>query len=244
MRYKLAEEIARSRQTVDDDPVQYDEHEEVNVETYANDDGMWSVKVTCTSDPTLSFPLQKFPDEGSANHYARQCADRIIRKKMNEVRSIVRTLILESQLGYQCNNHSLGWVDDQGAWINCGGMSHGEWLYRYHYNEVVPEGGVENPFGWIKVSNASQIFLAGRSWDEVTEGQVDALIEMWGECSKHSRWIQRDTETFEVLFGIIESDELPDNYDAPSFKMTIPDFLGLYGGRRAIDNFYGMLLGE
>ena len=71
-----------------------------------------------------------------------------------------------------------------------------------------------------------------------------ALIEMWGECSEHSRWIQRETETFEVLFGIIESDEMRDNYDSPAFKMTIPDFLSLYGGRRAIDNFYGILLGE
>ena len=92
---KLREEIARSRQTVDNDPIQYDEHEEVDVETYANDEGSWSVKVSCTSDPSLSFPMQKFADEASANHYARQCADRIIRKKMNEVRTVIRSIIIE-----------------------------------------------------------------------------------------------------------------------------------------------------
>ena len=92
----IKEEIARSRQTVDNDPFQYDEHEEVDVEMYANDAGTWSVKVSCTSDTSLSFPLQKFPDEASANHHARQCADRIIRKKMNEVRSLIRAIILES----------------------------------------------------------------------------------------------------------------------------------------------------
>lgn len=92
----LKEEIARSHQTVDNDPIQYDEHEEVDVEVYANDAGQWSVKVSCTSDPSLSFPMQKFPDEYSANHYARQCADRIIRKKMNEVRRLIRNILVES----------------------------------------------------------------------------------------------------------------------------------------------------
>ena len=160
------------------------------------------------------------------------------------LRESIRRIILESQLGFQCNNHSLGWIDDKGAWINCEGKSHGEWLFRHYYNEVVPEGGVSNPFNWIKVSNASQIFLCGRSWDDVTEKQINGLIEMWGECSKFSKWIQRETETFKVLFGIVESNEMRDNYDQPAQQMTIPDFLGLYGGRNAIDNFYGMLLGE
>ena len=94
---RIKEEIARSRQTLDNDPVQFDEHPDVDVETYANDTGTWSVKVSCTSDPTLSFPLQKFPDEASANHYARQCCDRIIRKRMNEVRRIIRSIILDGE---------------------------------------------------------------------------------------------------------------------------------------------------
>jgi len=92
----LREEIARSRQTVDNDPFQYDDNENVKVEMYANDQGTWSVKVDCVSDPSLSFPLKRFPDEGSANHYARQCCDRIIRQTMNEIREVIRALILES----------------------------------------------------------------------------------------------------------------------------------------------------
>ena len=80
---------------MDNDPVQYHEHEEVDVEMYANDSGTWSVKVSCTSDPSLSFPMQKFPDQGSADHYARQCCDRIIRKKMNEIRMLVRNILIE-----------------------------------------------------------------------------------------------------------------------------------------------------
>lgn len=93
----IKEEIARSRHTVDNDPIQYDENENVKVEMYANDMGTWSVKVDCKSDPSLSHPLQKFPDEASANHYARQCCDRIIRQTMNEnlIRQLVRSIIVE-----------------------------------------------------------------------------------------------------------------------------------------------------
>ena len=160
------------------------------------------------------------------------------------LRESIRMIILESQLGFQCNNHSLGWIDDKGVWIDCEGKSHGDWLYRNYYNEIVPEGGIENPHNWIKVSNASQIFLASETWDNITRAQIDGLIEMWGACSKYSKWIQKETETFEVLFGIIESNKLPDNYNQAPFKMTIPEFLGMYGGRNSIDNFYGMLLGE
>lgn len=94
---RLREEIARSRQTVDNDPFQYDDNENVKVEMYANDDGQWSVKVDCTTDPSLSYPLQKFPDEGSANHWARQCCDRITRVTMNEnlIRRMVRRILIE-----------------------------------------------------------------------------------------------------------------------------------------------------
>ena len=97
MTMKLQEEIARSHQTVDNDPVQYDDNENVKVEMYANDEGSWSVKVDCTTDPSLSYPLQRFPDEGSANHYARQCCDRITRVTMNEslIRKMVRRIIFE-----------------------------------------------------------------------------------------------------------------------------------------------------
>jgi len=94
----LKEEIARSHQTVDNDPVQYDEHPDVDVEMYANDDLQWSCKVTCVSDPSLSFPMQKFPDEYSAQHYARQCADRIIRKRMNEEKLMKKQYSIVEQI--------------------------------------------------------------------------------------------------------------------------------------------------
>ena len=51
------------------------------------------------------------------------------------------------------------------------------------------------------------------------------------------------TETFYVTFGIIDKHE-PKEQLIDMFEMTIPEFLGLYGGRNAMDKFYGMLLGE
>ena len=156
------------------------------------------------------------------------------------LRESIRRIILESQLGFQCNNHSLGFVDAKGEWINCEGMPHGEWLYRNYYDDIVPEGGITIPLNWIKVSNASQIFFGGNSWEDVTPEQIQGLIDMWGDCNKYSRWIQNETETFEVIFGLIAPNRRMSNLE----EMTIPDFLGLYGGRKAVDKFYGMLLGE
>ena len=158
------------------------------------------------------------------------------------LRESIRSMILEVN-GYQCTHHSLGWIDDDGDWMSCEGMSHGEWLYRYHYDEEEPEDGIEIPQNWIKVSNAENIFFCGRSWDDVTNAQIEGLIEMWSECSRYSKWIQYQTETFEVTFGMIDSFEMRDNGYRLT-KMTIPEFLGMYGGRDSIDNFYGMLLGE
>ena len=158
------------------------------------------------------------------------------------LRESIRKIILESS-DFQCNNHSLGFVDNKGEWIDCNGGPHGEWLYRNYYDEIVPEGGIKIPQNWIKVSNANNIFFCADSFDEITPQQVSGLIHMWGLCSKHSGWIQDQTETFELTFGCIDPSEGWSKM-TDGFIMTIPDFLERYGGRDAIDNFYGMLLGE
>lgn len=95
---RIKEEIARSHQTVDNDPIQYDEHPDVDVEMYGNDEGQWSVKVTCTTDASLSAPMRKFTDEYSANHYARQASENIALKRMNEnlIRRLVRSILVET----------------------------------------------------------------------------------------------------------------------------------------------------
>ena len=100
---KLREEIARSRQTVDNDPFQITDIEDVHVEMGANDDGKWSVTVSCISNPSLSFPTRSFELEHEANHYARDCAYQIQRKTMNERKRIDERYSLTSNI-YDSDN--------------------------------------------------------------------------------------------------------------------------------------------
>ena len=39
----------------------------------------------CISDPSLSLPEKSFPDEASAQHWARMQAERIMRSTLNKV---------------------------------------------------------------------------------------------------------------------------------------------------------------
>lgn len=168
----------------------------------------------------------------------KETLKRIIKEEL--IKESVRRIILEVD-GFQCNSHSLGFVDDLGNWIDTEGVEHSDYLRANVYDmEDNRSGGYPMPDGWIKVSNASQIFFGGNSWDDVTPQQIRGLIEMWSACSKYSRWIQKETESFEVIFGLIGPNRRMSNLE----EMTIPDFLERYGGRNAVDNFYGMLLGE
>ena len=157
------------------------------------------------------------------------------------LRESIRTIILEVN-GYQCNKHSLGWINTSGDWLDCKGRSHGEWLIVNYYDHNPPDE-YTIPENWLKVSNANNIFFCGDSFDDITPRQVDGLIEMWGECSNHSRWIQTQTETFYVTFGLIDKHEAKEEL-LDMFEMTIPEFLHRYGRPDAMDKFYGMLLGE
>ena len=70
MKNRIKEEIARSHQTPDTDPIQWDDHEDLDVQYYGNDDGQWSVQVNSVKPgfEHLSGNLRKFPDEESAGY--------------------------------------------------------------------------------------------------------------------------------------------------------------------------------
>lgn len=91
----LREEIGRSHHTVNNDPYQQEDHPEVDVKMYADTSGGWVVEVICLTDDSLSVPPQTFQDQASADFHARTAVDRIVRKRMNEVRRLIRSLILE-----------------------------------------------------------------------------------------------------------------------------------------------------
>lgn len=92
----LSEEIGRNYHTIDTDPYTWEDYSDVDINTYKAEDDKWHVKVNCISDESLSQPLRKFPDEESAKHYSQQMSDRIMRVTLNEVRKLVRNLILEA----------------------------------------------------------------------------------------------------------------------------------------------------
>tara|TARA_Y100001970_G_scaffold271481_1_gene366832 strand:- start:3175 stop:4284 length:1110 start_codon:yes stop_codon:yes gene_type:complete len=89
----LKEEIGRNYHTLDTDPYTWKDYSDVDVEVYANaEDGTYSSKVSCISQPNLSTPERKFPDEQSASHWARQQSERIFRKTLNSPREDDRKL--------------------------------------------------------------------------------------------------------------------------------------------------------
>ena len=94
----LREEIGRSHHTVNNDPYQLEDHPEVDVKMYADTSGGWVVEVNCLSDNTLSVPAQTFEDQASADFHARTSVERIVRMRMNEVRRLIRILILEQYI--------------------------------------------------------------------------------------------------------------------------------------------------
>ena len=232
----IREEIARSRQTVDTDPIQYDHHEDVDVEMYANDRGQWTVVVNCLSNPALSVPAKSFPDEASAEHHKRQSVDRIVRREMNEVKRLIRKLILEVS-SFGCNNHSLGYINDKGEFIDLTetNQDHLEYLGSI-FGMDAPDDCPEN---WIKVGNANNVFMCGDYWNSATEAQIDGLIDMWASCKEYSNWIEDEIETAEVTFGV----QGPDGDMWEMNVMTVVEFLEMYGYRGQIDRLFNELLG-
>tara|TARA_Y100000593_G_C4087046_1_gene226672 strand:- start:28 stop:318 length:291 start_codon:yes stop_codon:yes gene_type:complete len=92
---KIKEEIARSRSTHDTDPVQWYDHPDLSVEYGANDNGSWSVKVSSKSQPHLNYSKSGIPDEESAKFQARKFGELITRTTINELRLVIRSLILD-----------------------------------------------------------------------------------------------------------------------------------------------------
>ena len=158
------------------------------------------------------------------------------------LRESIRTIILEAS-DFQCNNHSLGFIDDKGNWLDTEGADHQDYLWANVYDmEDNRPGGYPMPSGWIKVSNANEFWFAARDWSEMTFAQFEGMVEMWSACKKYSNWLQNDVEGFYVTFGTTDP--------TSSFgfehmeQYTIPEFIDKYVGRRGEDLFYGMLLGE
>jgi len=157
------------------------------------------------------------------------------------IRESVRRIILEAS-DFQCNSHSLGFIDDKGNYRDTEGCDHTDWLWDRVYNQDDSARPWPMPDGWIKVSNANEFWFAAKDWSEMTFAQFEGMVEMWSQCKRYSNWLQNDVEGFYVTFGLSDPD--PFGYSEHMEQHTIPEFIDKYVGRRGEDLFYGMLLGE
>ena len=105
---------------------------------------------------------------------------------------------------FGCNQHSLGFITDQGAWISLtdNGLEdkelHVDWLIKNDY--VDDEGSAEMPDDWIKVNNATSL-LVTRPY-RLSQEHINGLVEMWLECSSYLKWLQTNIEKKKVeVFG-------------------------------------------
>ena len=161
------------------------------------------------------------------------------------VRESIRKIILEAN-GFGCNNHSLGFIDPEGNFIDLSETEddHNSWMETYQSVELgvdrYPMGQI--PENWIKVSNANEFWFAAKDWNEMTFAQFEGLVDMWSSCKRHSKWLQGDVEGFHVTFGLSDPD--PFGFSEHMEQYTIPEFIDKFVGRRGEDLFYGMLLGE
>ncbi len=147
--------------------------------------------------------------------------------KLNDIREYIKKVLLEAD-DFGCNKHSLGYIDAEGNFIDLrrAGIEH------EHYLDIA--GYSQEPEGWIKISNANELWLQKENWFQVTDQQIDGLIDMWIACSRFSNWIKRDIEGFYVLFG--------SNTTGQMQEITIPDFLEAYGNPDHMDRLFDKLL--
>ncbi len=96
----IREEIARNYSTrglYNDKPYDMLNNTNLDVEVYSLSDGRWSAQVKCLSNPELTTPVKIFPDQSTADFWARKTADVITRKTMNEsiIRHMIRNILIE-----------------------------------------------------------------------------------------------------------------------------------------------------
>jgi hypothetical protein len=172
-------------------------------------------------------------------------------KEEELIRESVRRIILEST-EFGCNKHSLGFIDGAGKYIDLAPHSGkaidvglGDNHDSYIWANVDPDADSGScPRGWLKLSNANEIWFNGTDLFDINSSQIQGLISMWASCKSYSQWLKTDVEKFYVQFYTAQSvSQVTGNVlDWELHEFTVPEFLEQYGGRRATDNFFDMLL--
>lgn len=145
------------------------------------------------------------------------------------LRGYIRNIILEAD-DFSCNKHSLGFINHNGEFIdlNRAGIEH------QHYLDIIGEEKI--PDGWIKVSNANEMWYEGKNWNAVTNQQIHGIIDMWIACSNYSNWIRSDIENFYITLGTQTLGH------SGMEELTAPEFLELFGRPDHMDRLFSELL--
>ena len=157
-----------------------------------------------------------------------------------------KNLILEIT-DWGCNTHSLGWIDPEGTFHDITEDDtpiHDAWMQNHLAFEYSQEYDGRIPDGWIKVSNANELFFAAPSWDQLTFKQFEGMCDMWLKCKKHSPWLSREIESFALTFGTTSYTPTGDGryyVNDNMEKLTVPEFIEKYIGREGEDLFFQML---
>jgi hypothetical protein len=158
---------------------------------------------------------------------------------MNLVREYIRELIIEEFGNNTCNDHSLGFIDASGNFIDVqaeGFQGHMDYLEINFAEELAlaqeEDAYMGAPPGWIKISNANEI--SAENLSDVTTKQVNALIDMWHGCKDYSRWI-KDPDKSNLYFYTFNGNDY--------LELTIPEFIERFDqSRQLMDYFFEGLL--
>ena len=93
-------------QTLDNDPLSWEDYPGINVEHYADPGTGYYVQVECEVDPSLSTPLRLFATEEDAMNFARQHTMQIQRKLMSrgDIPAKAIDIITLDSANYQSND--------------------------------------------------------------------------------------------------------------------------------------------
>ena len=85
LRKIIREEIGRNYRTLDNEPFTWKDYKDIEVNVYANQSDGFDSEVKCLSQPSWNTGIQSFQDEGTANHWARMHAERMMRKSFSSL---------------------------------------------------------------------------------------------------------------------------------------------------------------
>ena len=158
---------------------------------------------------------------------------------MNLVREYIRELLIERVSPVACNDHSLGFIDEKGNFIDIqadGESFHIDYLLKHFPEELENAQSLDEyfgaPIGWIKVSNSNEI--SAKNISDVTTAHVRGLISMWHQCKEYSGWI-KDPDSNPLYFYVFNGND--------HLELTIPQFIDRFDqSGQLMDYFFEGLL--